>query len=518
MGHLKIRTSLIAVLVIFVTMILAGGMVGISALKDANRKATRLREIARQTILVNDGYKDTMRVRMGQVHAYSALKEYNDLKMRDSALAAAKPTSDRAESEMRDFQVASKFEGLDDDLKQEVLHASTHLESVLGRANEALRDGDTAAFVLIKDREISPSGAAYSASIEKFQRLANRLSEETLAEADVKYQRIVGIVVAGVVIAVILIVVTHFALRRIVSVPLAEAAAVLDRIAANDLTVCVPDAGNNEVGQLFAAMRRMQLNLERTVSDIRSGSETVYRASQEIAAGNLDLASRTEQQSASLEETAASMAELTSRVKQNADNALHASTLAAGAADLAKEGGDMVSRAVQTMTFINASSRKIAEITGMIDSIAFQTNILALNAAVESARAGEQGRGFAVVAAEVRTLAQRSAGAAREIKTLIGASIDDVRTGNELVSQAGQTMDEIVASIRRVATVVAEITTASDEQRMGIEEVGRAVSQMDQVTQQNAALVEQAAAAASALEHQAQAMNETMSVFCVRGA
>jgi methyl-accepting chemotaxis protein len=209
------------------------------------------------------------------------------------------------------------------------------------------------------------------------------------------------------------------------------------------------------------------------------------------------------------------MEELTSTVKQNSANASEASTLATGAAELAQRGGDVVGRAVQTMQDISASSQKIAEITSMIDSIAFQTNILALNAAVESARAGEQGRGFAVVAGEVRTLAQRSAGAAREIKELIGASMEDVRNGNALVAQAGEAMNEIVNSVRNVATIMAEITTATAEQSTGIQQVGMAVSQMDQVTQQNAALVEQAAAAASALEHQAQSMKEAVSVFRV---
>jgi methyl-accepting chemotaxis protein len=210
------------------------------------------------------------------------------------------------------------------------------------------------------------------------------------------------------------------------------------------------------------------------------------------------------------------MEELTSTVRQNADNARQASTLAASAADVAQRGGDVVQRAVHTMTAITASSHKIAEITGMIDSIAFQTNILALNAAVESARAGEQGRGFAVVAGEVRTLAQRSASAAQEIKALISASVDDVRSGNELVTQAGHTMNEIVGAVQGVATIMAEITSATVEQTAGIEQVGKAVSQMDQVTQQNAALVEQAAAAASALEHQAQSMNDAVSAFRLR--
>jgi len=313
-----------------------------------------------------------------------------------------------------------------------------------------------------------------------------------------------------------LIVATHFALRKIVINPLQLASRLLDRIAGNDLTTSIPEGSKSEIGQLFMSMSRMQAGLAQTVSNVRVNCEAIHGGAREIAAGNLDLSSRTEEQSASLEETAASMEELTSTVKQNADNARQASTLAASAADVAQRGGDVVQRAVQTMTAITASSQKIAEITGMIDSIAFQTNILALNAAVESARAGEQGRGFAVVAGEVRTLAQRSASAAQEIKSLISASVDDVRHGNELVTQAGHTMTEIVGAVQGVATIMAEITSATVEQTSGIEQVGKAVSQMDQVTQQNAALVEEAAAAASALEHQAQSMTDAVSAFRLR--
>lgn len=246
---------------------------------------------------------------------------------------------------------------------------------------------------------------------------------------------------------------------------------------------------------------------------MRENCDAIHTAAREISAGNLDLSSRTEQQSASLEETAASMGELTSTVKRNAEHARTASDLAANAAQAAERGGDVVGRAVQTMSAVSTSSQKIADITGLIDSIAFQTNILALNAAVESARAGELGRGFAVVAGEVRSLAQRSAAAAQEIKTLIGTSVEDVKSGNALVTEAGRAMGEIVASVREVASIMTEITAATAEQSLGIEQVGQAVSQMDQVTQQNAALVEQSAAAASALEQQAQATATAVAAF-----
>ncbi|WP_321914991.1 MULTISPECIES: methyl-accepting chemotaxis protein [unclassified Paraburkholderia] len=515
MRNTTVRASLLAVLVIFGVMILIGGFAGVFSLRESNASAQRLHEIARQTILVNDAYKDTTRTRSALVRGYSALKERNDTATRDSALTSAAKSFELSVSETQAFANAPAFDGMDADLKRQLLDSAAQLSNTLTRATDALRNGDTAAYVAVNDTDITAAGAAYSVNVEKFQKLANALAEATLEDGNARYAWIVSLVGVGVAIALALVVVTHFALQRIVSRPLAEAAAVLDRIASNDLTVRVPEAGRNEIGLLFAAMRRMQAGLSRTVAGVRDSCDAIHTAAREIAAGNLDLSSRTEEQSASLEETAASMEELTSTVKQNSSNASEASTLATGAADLAQRGGDVVGRAVQTMQDISASSQKIAEITGLIDSIAFQTNILALNAAVESARAGEQGRGFAVVAGEVRTLAQRSAGAAREIKELIGASMEDVRNGNALVAQAGETMNEIVNSVRNVATIMAEITTATAEQSTGIQQVGMAVSQMDQVTQQNAALVEQAAAAASALEHQAQSMKEAVSVFRV---
>ena len=257
----------------------------------------------------------------------------------------------------------------------------------------------------------------------------------------------------------------------------------------------------------------MKDSLADIVGQVRNGTETISTASSQIAAGNLDLSSRTEQQASSLEETASSMEELTSTVKQNADNARQANVLAVSASEVAVRGGTVVSEVVDTMASINESSKKIVDIIGVIDSIAFQTNILALNAAVEAARAGEQGRGFAVVAAEVRNLAQRSAAAAKEIKTLINDSVDKVDAGGKLVDQAGVTMAEIVQSITRVTNIMSEIASASMEQTMGIEQINSAISQMDEVTQQNAALVEEAAAAAGSMQEQAAALSEVVSIF-----
>ncbi|MFM0722136.1 methyl-accepting chemotaxis protein [Paraburkholderia strydomiana] len=295
-----------------------------------------------------------------------------------------------------------------------------------------------------------------------------------------------------------------------------QAARLAASIAQGDLTHAV-EVRAQDTTSMMAAMRDMQNRLQRTIGEIRRSAESIASATQQIAAGNGDLSQRTEQQAASLQETAASMEELTATVKQNADNARQASGLAHNASEIATRGNDVVSRVIGTMGEINDSSRQIADIIGVIEGIAFQTNILALNAAVEAARAGEQGRGFAVVAGEVRSLAQRSATAAKEIKQLIGASVERVHNGSTLVQQAGATMGEILQAVQRVTDIMGEIAAASEEQSSGISQVGRAVTQMDEVTQQNAALVEQAAAAAASLQDQAGRLRDTVSAFRVNG-
>jgi methyl-accepting chemotaxis protein len=324
--------------------------------------------------------------------------------------------------------------------------------------------------------------------------------------------------VASVAVAVLVMLGSALLAWRItisITGPLKQAEEVASRVADGDLAFDISVQGHDEAARVLDTLERMRDSLSTVVSNVRRNSESVATASSEISQGNNDLSSRTEQQASALQQTAASMEELGTTVRHNADNARQANQLAMGAASVASRGGEVVGQVVDTMRDINDSSRRIADIVGVIDGIAFQTNILALNAAVEAARAGEQGRGFAVVATEVRNLAQRSAGAAREIKGLIAASVERVERGTSLVDQAGATMTEIVGAIQRVTDIVGEISTASDEQSSGVSQVGTAVGQMDQATQQNAALVEQSAAAAESLKVQAEQLVQAVAVFKV---
>jgi len=325
------------------------------------------------------------------------------------------------------------------------------------------------------------------------------------------------IMVVAVAVALALAFVGAIWIIRAITQPIQQAVQISRAVAAGDLSMQFEAQGNNETGQLLLALKDMQASLVKVVANVRQGSEGVSTASSEIAQGNHDLSARTEAQASALEQTAASMEQLSATVKQNADSARQANQLAMSASTVAVQGGEVVAQVVDTMKGINDASRKISDIISVIDGIAFQTNILALNAAVEAARAGEQGRGFAVVASEVRSLAGRSADAAKEIKSLINASVERVEQGTALVDRAGSTMTEVVGSIRRVTDLMGEISAASNEQSLGVSQVGEAVTQMDQVTQQNAALVEEMAAAASSLKSQAQELVEVVAVFNLGG-
>ena len=368
------------------------------------------------------------------------------------------------------------------------------------------------------DRIYIPAAEAYQANIQYLVSLQRKRVDALRGEIQqIKHDSSLTMILLGV-LSVAFGAVCAWWLTRGITRPVAAAVALARRVAAGDLTFRRQATSKDEIGALQDALADMNDQLLGLVTEIRSGSHAIATASSEIAAGSLDLSARTEQQAGSLEETASSMEELTSTVAQNASNARQASVLASSASDVAGRGGEVVAQVVQTMASINDASKKIAEIIGVIDGIAFQTNILALNAAVEAARAGEQGRGFAVVASEVRNLAQRSAAAAKEIKLLIGDSVSKVDDGAKLVDQAGVTMNEIVGSVRRVSDIIGEIAAATAEQTAGIGQINGAITQMDQVTQQNAALVEQSAAASNAMHEQAGQLLQAVSVFKLAGA
>ena len=375
------------------------------------------------------------------------------------------------------------------------------------------RDGAPALAGAFENKFV-PVLKSYEGAIHGFIEGYAKTQQAALDEAQAAADRTLSILAVFAGIFVVIAVWMAYMLARSITRPLAAAVALANKVADGDLTSNIEVISKDETGQLLAALKRMNDNLQKIVGDVRSGTDSISTVSKQIASGNADLSQRTEEQASSLEETASSMEELTSTVKQNAENAKQANQLAAGASEVAMKGGTVVGQVVTTMSSINESSKKIVDIISVIDGIAFQTNILALNAAVEAARAGEQGRGFAVVATEVRTLAQRSAAAAKEIKELISDSVNKVEDGTKLVDhQAGKTMDEIVSSVKRVTDIMAEISAASQEQSSGIEQVNQAITQMDEVTQQNAALVEEAAAAAESMQEQAQNLTQAVSVF-----
>jgi methyl-accepting chemotaxis protein len=393
-------------------------------------------------------------------------------------------------------------------------------EAYLDKRNKVLtmvRQGVKEGAIDVLIGEVRPVQNAYMNAANALIKQQHEMMKDAGDEVQENYSHarnlLVGLALAGLLVAAAI----TWMITRSITRPLDRAVRVAETVAAGDLTSDIDGSGRDETSKLLRALKKMNDNLLDIVGQVRVSTETIATASGEIARGNLDLSGRTEQQAASLEETASSMEELTSTVKQNAANAGQANRLADTASGVARQGGEAVGHVVETMSAITASSKRIVDIIGVIDGIAFQTNILALNAAVEAARAGEQGRGFAVVASEVRALAQRSATAAKEIKELIADSVERVSHGSKLVEQAGATMQEVLESVRQVTSVVTEISAAGHEQSAGIEQVNLAIVQMDQVTQQNAALVEQAAAAAQSLQDQAAQLSRLVSVFKLDG-
>ncbi|GJI92860.1 methyl-accepting chemotaxis protein [Duganella hordei] len=429
-------------------------------------------------------------------------------------LTAARAGYGKAKEALEKFPASDKDTALRARIEAAAQEARPLTDKVLALA---LANQDAEATELLM-KQAAPATQRWQDAMDDYALLQKEQNLADTAAASAAYERarLLMLVLSGIAIAigaVAAIVIGRTLLRQLGGEP-DYAAAVAGRIAAGDLTVVVDTRGDDSHSMLHA-MKMMRDALAGIVTEVRSGTETIAAASTEIASGNQDLSTRTEQQASSLEETASSMEELTSAVRHNNDNARQANQLAQSASAVAQQGGAVVSQVVDTMGAINDSSRKIVDIIAAIDGIAFQTNILALNAAVEAARAGEQGRGFAVVASEVRNLAQRSAVAAKEIKELIGNSVERVEIGSKLVEQAGQTMNQVVSSVQRVTDIMADIASAGDEQSAGIEQINQAVSEMDTVTQQNAALVEEAAAAAEAMQQQAANLERVVSVFKV---
>ena len=432
-------------------------------------------------------------------------------------------------------EIESEFDRIADDRDEYGAHAENMERMVTSAAGKALlakiagaravtdpltdkaaslaREQKQAEAVAVLINEVRPNQRKWINALDQMVRSQEKLADYASIAANASYKnaRLLTLLLAGA--ALVMGIASAWFVTRSITGPLKEAVTVARRVSDGDLTARIRVNSRDEVGQLMQALKDMNDSLVKIVGQVRTGTDTIAAASDEIATGNMDLSSRTEQQASSLEETASAMEELTSTVKQNGDNALQANQLAQAASQVAVKGGAVVSQVVQTMGSINHSSKKIVDIIGVIDGIAFQTNILALNAAVEAARAGEQGRGFAVVATEVRSLAQRSSAAAKEIKVLIDASVEKVDAGAKLVDQAGATMAEIVGSVKLVTDIMGEIAAASQEQTLGIDQVNQAIGLMDQATQQNAALVEQAVGAANSLQTQALHLAQVVSVF-----
>ena len=391
-------------------------------------------------------------------------------------------------------------------------------QSAKNAVMDAKKAGDTAAAERLYTEQFEAAGRNYSGALKDLLATERKAIDEMTQAIRASNDERARLVLLLNGLLVVLGAFAAVAITRSITRPLKAAVQVAENVAAGDLTGAFDSQRRDEVGDLMRAMQGMNDGLAQVVSEVQQGTRAITGASSEIASGNLDLSARTEQQAGALEETASSMEELTSTVRQNADNANQANQMARAASQVAVRGGEIVGEVVDTMSAIDGASRKIVDIIGVIDGIAFQTNILALNAAVEAARAGEQGRGFAVVASEVRNLAQRSATAAREIKTLIGDSVSKVDTGTALVQQAGATIGEVVASVARVTDIMSEITAASREQSIGIDQVIEAITQMDQTTQQNAALVEQAAAAAASMQEQSAHLEQMVRHFRLANA
>jgi methyl-accepting chemotaxis protein I, serine sensor receptor len=509
----SIRTSLTLVGILLVTLTVVVGALGLTAL---NRASSSLDRIARGDLVaihaLDDAASYLLRSRVA-VDRFNALQSAGNADEAKQALARAQELLAKGNQSWQTYLDAPK-PGIDQALLDDVLAKhTTVMRDGVEPEFAALSANDMAAYHAIADTKISPMFIAYDAAASAVVKALQQSVSEQQANAQSSASLMMTLIVAVTVFALLLVVGIRFALRGLIVQPLQDATACFERMAAGDLSEPIEVFSSNEIGRLFAGIKRMQENLSTMVKAVHGSTESIDTGAREIAMGNTDLSQRTEQQAASLQQTASSMDQLTGTVRQNAENARQASQLAVNASDIATRGGDVVSQVVTTMQDIAASSNKVVDIIGVIEGIAFQTNILALNAAVEAARAGEQGRGFAVVAAEVRNLASRSAVAAKEIKGLIHDCVQKTGDSSSLVTQSGTTLNDILVSVKKVADIVGEIAAASREQSAGIDQVNEAVMQMDGMTQQNAALIEEASAASGAMAQQANLLVETMSAY-----
>ena len=515
--RIKIVTSLVLVLVLFGLLQLASGGLFFNSLKHDKEDFTILQTVRQQQSWLNGSWvallqthntlnRAGIRYMMDQNNIGSGATVAELMQIATKSLSDAEKRWTEYEAMPRDPR-QSEAAALEIKRNYDIYHgALSELIQLLGAGK-------------INDFFDQPT-QGYQDGFEKayvnYLQQNDSLYDLAVNDSNATYTQAMWILFSMMIAVLAVSISVWLGVRKTLIEPLNRLIDSIRHIAGGDLVKRIDVESDNEMGELAHSLRHMQGELARTVGEVRQGAHAIYSGASEIAMGNNDLSSRTEQQAASLEETAASMEELTATVKQNAENARQASHLALSASETAQKGGKVVDNVVQTMRDITASSQKIADIISVIDGIAFQTNILALNAAVEAARAGEQGRGFAVVAGEVRNLAQRSAQAAREIKSLIEDSVNRVDLGSTLVESAGETMDEIVNAVTRVTDIMGEIASASDEQSRGIDQVGLAVSEMDRVTQQNASLVEESAAAAAALEEQASRLTQAVAVFRIQ--
>lgn len=519
LNRIKIVTSLLLVLCLFGLLQLTSGGLFFNALKHDKENFTVLQTIRAQQSTLNGSWVALLQTRNTLNRAgIRYMMDQNNIGSGATVaelMQIATTSLKQAEARWNEYQALPRDPRQSEAAAAEVKRNYDIYHGALAELIQLLGAGKINEFF---DQPTQGYQDGFEKQYVQYLEQNDHLYDVAVADNDSSYSMAVWIIISVLIVVLAVIIAVWFGIKNVLISPLQRLVESIRHIASGDLEQDIHVHGTNEMGQLADSLRHMQSELVRTVGDVRSGADAIYSGASEISAGNNDLSSRTEQQAASLEETAASMEELTATVKQNAENARQASHLALSASETAQKGGKVVDNVVQTMRDIAGSSQKIADIISVIDGIAFQTNILALNAAVEAARAGEQGRGFAVVASEVRSLAGRSAEAAKEIKQLIEASVHKVQEGSLQVSQAGQTMDEIVSSVQRVTDIMGEITAASQEQTAGIEQINRAVTEMDSVTQQNAALVEESTAAAQSMQQQTGDLSQLVSVFRLKHA